>query len=146
MVRAELRRYVRSGQEIAAIFIQSQWRCYDAQMNYINTLADILIVQSVIRRWLTIRKTRKRFASKPRANNHPGIVVSPTTRRDPHMVWKEHRLKIVNRTLSPERVEYVHPDSLDEFHQDSIGGDEWYDGNKSETSDLLKNWKGRKSK
>jgi len=146
MVRAELRRYVRSGQEVAATFIQSQWRCYDAQMNYINTLADILIVQSVIRRWLTIRKTRKRFASKPRSNHNPVTVVSPTTRRDPHMVWKEHRLKIVNRTLSPERVEYVHPDSLDEFHQDSIGGDEWYDGNKSETSDLLKNWKGRKSK
>lgn len=148
LVRAELRRYVRSGQEVAATFIQSQWRCYDAQMNYINALADILIVQSVIRRWLTIRKTRPKIALKSRSNQNPGVVVSPTNsaRRDTHMVWKEHRLKIVNKHSSPKSDEYVHPDSLDEFHEDNIGGNEWYDGNKSETSDMLRSWKGRKSK
>ena len=45
---------------MAATFIQSQWRSYDAQMNYINTLADILIVQSVARRWLVLRKLGRR--------------------------------------------------------------------------------------
>ena len=39
----------------AATKIQSHWRAYDCTMNYLHTMADVLIVQSVVRRWLSIR-------------------------------------------------------------------------------------------
>lgn len=39
----------------AATKIQTRWRGYDAQMNYLHTLADILVVQSIARVWLTKR-------------------------------------------------------------------------------------------
>lgn len=39
----------------AATVIQSRWRSFDVQMNFMHTLADILIVQSVARRWLTMK-------------------------------------------------------------------------------------------
>jgi hypothetical protein len=58
-VRSELMRYVQQGQEVAATMIQAQYRSYDAQMNLINTLADILIVQSVARRWLVLKKLKR---------------------------------------------------------------------------------------
>ena len=38
-----------------AVTIQKYWRCYDCTMNYLHTVADILIVQSVARRWLSKR-------------------------------------------------------------------------------------------
>jgi len=41
--------------EQAAIKISSTWRSYDCTMNYLHTLADILIVQSVVRRWKAMR-------------------------------------------------------------------------------------------
>lgn len=47
----------------AAITIQKYWRCYDCTMNYLHTVADILIVQSVVRRWLS-----KRYIVKYRHN------------------------------------------------------------------------------
>ena len=37
---------------IAATTIQAQWRSYDCTMNYLHYLADVLIVQSAIRRWI----------------------------------------------------------------------------------------------
>lgn len=39
----------------SATTIQKYWRCYDCTMNYLHTVADILIVQSVVRRWLSKR-------------------------------------------------------------------------------------------
>jgi myosin heavy subunit len=35
----------------SATLIQAQWRSYDCTMNYLHYLADILIVQSAVRRW-----------------------------------------------------------------------------------------------
>jgi len=40
----------------AATIIQTKWRCYDTSMDFLHYLADILIVQSLIRRWFAMRK------------------------------------------------------------------------------------------
>ena len=159
-VRSELMRYVRNGQEVAATFIQSQWRSYDAQMNFINTLADILIVQSVARRWLVLRRMRRRrLATKLKhikevgnlsiTTNHPHRSKSApatTPRNSSHAVWQQHRLNIVSKPLSPVSQHSRPPDEFDPFDRESVNGEEWYSGGKSETSDMLKNWKGRKRK
>lgn len=39
----------------AAIVIQKYWRGYDCTMNYLHSIADILIVQSIFRRWMAMR-------------------------------------------------------------------------------------------
>ena len=39
----------------AATVIQKYWRSYDCTMNYLHSIADILIVQSVVRRWIAMR-------------------------------------------------------------------------------------------
>lgn len=39
----------------AATTIQKYWRSYDCTMNYLHCIADILIAQSVVRRWIAIR-------------------------------------------------------------------------------------------
>ena len=43
----------------AATTIQAQWRSYDCTMNYLHYLADVLIVQSAIRRWIAAVRTKK---------------------------------------------------------------------------------------
>lgn len=37
---------------VASVKIQAFWRCYMVQERFLNTLADILIVQSLARRWI----------------------------------------------------------------------------------------------
>jgi IQ calmodulin-binding motif. len=39
----------------AATTIQKYWRSYDCTMNYLHTVADVLVVQSVVRRWIASR-------------------------------------------------------------------------------------------
>lgn len=39
----------------AATTIQKNWRSYDCTMNYLHTVADVLVVQSVVRRWIASR-------------------------------------------------------------------------------------------
>lgn len=153
-VRAELHRFVSNGQEVAATFIQSQWRSYDAQMNYINTLADILIVQSVARRWLVLRRMRRMYGTRPKRESKSqsratqnGVTVQAAARKNTHAVWQQHRLNVVSKPLHVQTApQSSHPDGFDVFHRDSAGADEWYDGNKSETSNMLMNWRGRKSR
>ena len=145
-VREELNRYVESGREIAACMIQSQWRSYDAQMNYINKLADILIVQSVARRWSALRRMRGKIRRRPVQESTVHATYrskSLPVQKNAHAVWQQHRLNVV---ANQSRQSYPNEDELDAFDKDSVGGDEWYSGNKSETSDMLKSWKGRKSK
>ncbi|KAL9181629.1 hypothetical protein ACHAXT_010434 [Thalassiosira profunda] len=164
-VRAELQRYVRNGQEVAATFIQSQWRSYDAQMNYINCLADILIAQSVARRWLVLRKVKPKLKRRDPERHEPGLapglkanasgthkigtrVSQPAARKNPHAAWQQHRLKVVSKPEKPKAAsgssQISHVEGFDVFDQNSEGGDEWYDGNKTDASDMLKSWKGRK--
>jgi len=151
-VRSELSRYVVEGHEVAATLIQTQWRSYDAQMNYINTLADILIVQSVARRWLTLRRQevknlninkRKQPAA---AINGRKQIMGPRARmrNDAHEIWKEHRLKVVAKKKQVHTNEYQDAFS-DIFSEEGIEDVRWYDGNVSETSNFLQNWRGRKS-
>jgi orotate phosphoribosyltransferase-like protein len=37
--------------EQSATIIQAQWRSFDCTMNYLHYLADVVIVQSAVRRW-----------------------------------------------------------------------------------------------
>jgi hypothetical protein len=147
-VRSELIRYVRNGQEVAATFIQARWRSYDAQMQYINTLADILIVQSIARRWLTMRKLKRIFEMKPKHEKirHDKQMKNRNqshapTKKNPHVAWQQHRLNVVARPLTAKKSDSLI--GFDAFAHDIVGGEEWYDGNKSETNDMLKNWKRR---
>ena len=41
---------------IAATIIETRWRSYDCQMNYLHTMADILVAQSVVRRWIATKR------------------------------------------------------------------------------------------
>ncbi|KAK1745135.1 hypothetical protein QTG54_004426 [Skeletonema marinoi] len=155
IVRSSLSQYVNEGQEVAATMIQTQWRSYDAQMNYINTLADILIVQSVARRWLTLRRhevkywhmsKRKQPAAAAAIYGRKQLVTdsSAGSRNDAHEVWKEHRLKIVAKKKQVHTNEYPEAFS-DIFSEDGVEDVRWYDGNTSETNDFLQHWRGRKS-
>jgi len=49
----------------AATVIQKSWRSYDCTMNYLHAVADILIAQSVVRRWIA-----RRYVSNYRTNLH----------------------------------------------------------------------------
>lgn len=41
-----------------ATIIQAKWRSYDCTMNYLHYLADVLIVQSTVRRFLVLKRVR----------------------------------------------------------------------------------------
>ena len=182
-VRLELMRYVLNGQEVAATVIQAQWRSYDGQMNYVNTLADILIVQSVARRWLTLKKMKARKNKKSRQkiqykNPQPSNSYSHSNSSMPgwKQEWQQRRMKVKkskpmnNIEFHKDQDNYSTPpnwqqhktnetrsedsftnrrqpiEGLGIFSEDSVDGEGWYDGNKSETSDMLRSWKGRSSK
>jgi hypothetical protein len=49
-------------QHRAATMIQSHWRSFDCTMNFLQYLADILIVQDALRRWLVRKEQRKKTA------------------------------------------------------------------------------------
>ena len=46
-----------------ATVIQSAWRAFDSSMNYLNVKLDIIIVQSVVRRWLVQQQSKRSKAS-----------------------------------------------------------------------------------
>ena len=186
-VRSELMRYVKQGQEVAATMIQAQYRSYDAQMNFINSLADILIVQSVARRWLTLQKFKQvklqysyhhgvRRHKQVAYNIHNNSSVSRAIQNLQHYpVSRQHQGQLNSSSprwqssqsqRSPSRIpsnrpprwnesspraEYPpprqadhNPDGFETFNRG--GSEEWYDGNKSEASEMLTNWKRRGSR
>ena len=112
-------------------------------MNYINTLADILIVQSVARRWLTLKKVKMLIRELNQSTNYKqhryGYNKTSAS-------WQHGKVNIVTRRMNPVAKAVKHQDEFDLFNQESVDKDGWYDGNKSETSDMLRNWKGRSSK
>jgi len=180
-VRSELMRYVLQGQEVAATMIQAQFRAYDAEMNYVNTLADILIVQSVARRWLTLRKLKqgnlqrssyngtrrqqqsvrnngsisraiKNLKQYPDSRQHHVQQNGSSSQWQSYQTYRSQTQKSTNRppirhenkiARSNHRLQTVvhHPDSS--YTVNRGGSDEWYDGNKSEASEMLTNWKRR---
>ena len=64
-----LRRYADTFNQAQAIrgasatVIQSAWRSFDCSMNYLNAKLDIIIVQSVVRRWRVQEKIKRSKAS-----------------------------------------------------------------------------------
>ena len=149
---------MKNGQEIAATFIQAQWRSYDTRLNYINILGDILMAQSIARRWLTqkrlrswltlkkLRRQTKRFPEEYRREQRQRNdqiqanckqSVQNAQKNNAHTSWQQHRLQVVSKPASPHAL----------LTQQATSGEEgWYDGSKSEASDMLRSWKGRKSK
>merc|ERR1719327_2185708 len=51
-------KYTDYKENLAAIIIQAKWRSYDCKLNFLHFLADVLIVQSTIRRFLAQRKVK----------------------------------------------------------------------------------------
>ena len=154
-VRYELYRFVRNGQEIAATIIQTSWRRYDAEMNFINHLADVLIVQSIGRRWLVRKKLERKgvvlgSTSYKSHSKNSSKNLSYTARLNhkenssPHDEWKQHRLKVLQRSTSGKsRTTRSLFEGFENFDKDSVAGDDWYSENKSQASDLLASWKSR---
>ena len=155
-VRDELYRFVRNGQDIAATIIQTCWRRYDAEMNFINHLADVLIVQSIARRWLVRKKLERKGivlvvatgVAPPSQNlpSHLGYTKRFNQKKNSstHDEWKQHRLKVLERSASLNSRTTRSPlEGFENFDKDSLASDEWYCENKSQASDLLQSWKSR---
>lgn len=51
--------------QICSIIIQTYWRSYFARMCYLQDIADIMIMQSVVRRWLAKRHLNAKMQSSP---------------------------------------------------------------------------------
>jgi hypothetical protein len=43
----------------AVIRLQSLWRSYSCSMKFVKTIIDVLIIQSLIRRWLAVRRCQR---------------------------------------------------------------------------------------
>lgn len=67
----------------AATKIQARWRGYDAQMNYLHTLADILVVQSMARVWITQQLILPYLQSQPYKS-----LTKPPNDSDPELVYR----------------------------------------------------------
>ena len=59
MAIKEARSLRQQAENRAAIAIQTKWRSYDASMNYLHFLADVLICQSTSRRFLVLTRVKK---------------------------------------------------------------------------------------
>jgi len=83
--------------------------------------------------------------SMPRKGAIP--VKTATRNNDSHAVWQQHRLNMIKAKPSHPTSPLPPQHSLSE---DSEQQEEWDDnklfGNKAQTSDMLKSWKGRKSR
>ena len=55
--------------QVAAIIIQTYWRSYVSRICYLQSVSDVVVVQSVARRWLTRRWLGKCMASPAQRNN-----------------------------------------------------------------------------
>jgi len=84
---------------IGAMIIQTRWRSYDAQMNYLHTMADILVVQSVIRRWLVL--------------NHMVLL----RRRSVPVLLDE---QVVDSLYEQEMVSRRMSEEVENFHQNEV--------------------------
>eukprot|EP00543_Licmophora_paradoxa_P017558 CAMPEP_0202477926 /NCGR_PEP_ID=MMETSP1360-20130828/94191_1 /ASSEMBLY_ACC=CAM_ASM_000848 /TAXON_ID=515479 /ORGANISM="Licmophora paradoxa, Strain CCMP2313" /LENGTH=259 /DNA_ID=CAMNT_0049105183 /DNA_START=505 /DNA_END=1284 /DNA_ORIENTATION=+ len=67
-------RRVRLTQIIGAVIIQTRWRSWCTQQRYLNCLADILIVQSIARRWFTMRKIQLSNQTNTSLHSGTGIL------------------------------------------------------------------------
>ena len=49
----------RENLDVRIIRIQSLWRSYSCSMTFVKTILDVLIIQSLIRRWLAVRRCQR---------------------------------------------------------------------------------------
>lgn len=147
----------RMKEERAATTIQSQWRCFMVETSFIQTLVDILIVQSVIRRFVAIKKVKElrqyqrrkglvdrnsRFQASrqvhSRAGRPPAVPIMETKKREWASVIKEVDEQAVdsNSTCSATMEE---ESSVDEEQPASKKADPPQEGAKN----ILRMWKER---
>jgi hypothetical protein len=67
-------------QEAAAIIIQARVRAFVAEFRYLRQLADVILIQSVVRRWLALSQVQTLSRSKQRRNV---VCTSPCNRSQP---------------------------------------------------------------
>ncbi|CAB9529208.1 myosin, heavy chain [Seminavis robusta] len=96
---------------VGAIIIQTYWRSYVGRICYFQSLADVVLVQSVIRRWLT----RRRFAGAIRQR---GAYQSWPTRNQPQQVQSKPS------SGSAVSSRFVKFESFDSRNVSSLGADE----------------------
>jgi myosin heavy subunit len=73
MVRKRCRLYHEKAFRVknsAATSIQSRWRSFVCEAHFIRTLVDVLIVQTVVRRWLAHQKVAKARKRKQQTSEH----------------------------------------------------------------------------
>ena len=75
---------------ICAIIIQTYWRSYVCRICFFQSLADVVVVQSVVRRWLTWRRLAQAFDNREvreqQTSNYPHAL---TGGRSAHFVKLE---------------------------------------------------------
>ena len=64
--------------ERASILIQSQWRSFSCHSAYLLNMMDIIIVQSVMRRWLASRKVYQTRCNLPNSNELISVDPAPS--------------------------------------------------------------------
>ena len=96
------------------------------------TTVEVMIIE---RRLATKLKHIKEVGNLSITTNHPHRSKSApatTPRNSSHAVWQQHRLNIVSKPLSPVSQHSRPPDEFDPFDRESVNGEEWYSGGKSE--------------
>lgn len=103
MRKLDVLREERCQQEMsAATMIAAEWRRHVARSEYFNTVIDIIICQTVIRRVQAIKKTKEFKQAKEKA--HELLLNASATLIQRH--WKEWRLaRIAARILYQEQLE-----------------------------------------
>ncbi len=85
----------------AARTIQKTWRSYDCQMNFLHFLADILIVQSTIRRFLVHRRVKA-------MKNHAAVVIQSAWRGyHSYNAYKRHTASVKIQSAWRGLISYI---------------------------------------
>lgn len=83
-------------EDTAATMIQSRWRAYWAEQKYLHVLADILLVQSVARRWIAQRLVLP-YLTSHNIQNSDCIVVDRYNHR--RREEEERTKEVLNRSV-----------------------------------------------
>jgi IQ calmodulin-binding motif len=86
IVRKRYRMYLRSETQVrraAAVAIQSRWRAFVCEANFIRTLVDVLITQTIVRRWLAQNRVAaaKTRALRLKESHQAGRTARPMARQ-----------------------------------------------------------------
>jgi hypothetical protein len=117
----------REYQEVAATIIQAQWRSFSCEMKFLRFYEDLLIVQSVVRGWITRRLIRLWLMihdqKAPRSLERSSVLSSRARIRHHQQSTPPRRPAKTGSEISPSyqpHIEYMRqaltPDSVSEQH------------------------------